>query len=36
MASAMGMDGDYAAKTIMVSTMLSVLTLPLVIEFLIR
>ena len=34
MAEAMGMDGDYTAKTIMVSTMVSVVTLPLVIRFL--
>ena len=35
MAEAMGMDGDYTAKTVKVSTMASVLTLPLVIRFLI-
>lgn len=34
MAEAMGMDGDYTARAVMVSTMLSVLTLPLVIRFL--
>lgn len=34
MAEAMGMDGDYTARAVMVSTMLSVLTLPLVIHFL--
>jgi len=34
LAAAMGMDGNYAAKTIMVTTVLSVATLPLVIRFL--
>ncbi len=34
LADAMGMDGEYAAKTIMVTTVLSVLTLPFVIRFL--